>query len=1512
MSNNADISLLIGAAGGVTPNGESGALIQKQITAQLKDGVTIKINTAKVVKDIQAALSNTTFRLNVKPTGVDGQKQGGTSGGATKQAGGQSGGATKKVKDLTSQTIALNNAIGQAYQLSKGFNKYVSTLSTKQVDALKTRIAAVNKELEKARQTGDRLALSNANRNIKNIKYIADDPADVTRNRKTVAAAKLELQKFQSDVAKLSADVQKQYSTQISKITSGFNAAIGTGKTSKLDDARVKLKALKQELADLPNYVKNSKVMGDNIDKARVALTNFNTSMQKGSPDALSRYSAEIQKIRTLYGEAMASGNTAQLDEANMKVKELAANMRSVATEAQKAAAQTKNMTSAKSGLADFNKYIQRVAPKGVAAYSGEIKKIRDLFNEVAKTGDAGKLTEVQSRVKTLKSEFVNFGYEGGNAISYMHDKLKTFSIYLLSSTMAMAFVKGLKDAISTVYDMDAALTDLRIVMNSGVDEAQALLQSYNGMAQSLGTTTKNVAAAAVEWQRQGYNLEETNTLIKDSMILSIAGFIDSEEAATALTSAMKGYKLSVDEALGVVDKFVATDQVAATSAGDLAIALSKTAANAKLAGLSLDQVIGQLAVVNEVMQEDPESTGTFYNTMLSRMGMIKSGRLMDPESGESLSDVENTLSSLGIKLRDSGSEFRNFGDILNEVGGNWESYSSVQQRAIASAFAGTRQQTRFLSLMSNWNTALKYTEVAAGSAGTAVEKFGVHEESLEAKTNRVTAAFEKMSMALIPSGLIGGVLDFAAAALDVSSALGGLPATIIGVTTTAIALKAVFDAVKQSSFGASFGQTLTAITSFIPTLGAAGVAAQVFAGGQTAAKVSTDQLTAALTLLTPTKIADIAATQQMAWADMKATLEKAGLDAETINSVRLLYADIVAKKANKDATAGMTAATLGFKNAMVGLGTVMRLHPLMTILTILSVAIPIVTSIAGAVSRRTEEMKQKFDEAKGHVDELNQELETTQARISELEGYESLSVVEQEELDRLKDYNQYLRDKIDLENQSLMNQANKINAGVQENVDKMMAAPMAVYEDPSAPGQIETIMEREDFYYEMINRYKDAREAMYALQKEYADKVAAGANAEELEETRAKIEALKGNTEAYRKSIETQATAFAEEEKQMQAVNGSYGEYEDLHDKLMNLVSDGAEAIREGGLAAAMADVSSILDNAKFSGVRQQLMSLAAQGKLTAAALNEPEFRAFVNALENAGIVAEDSEGDLDIVAAALIRIAEAASDAEEKTFSLEQTITDFSSAADKIQKIGNMMQTLKENKTGKLDLGFMSELFELLPEVAGRVTNIKDAQVALSEALAQAQEEAKQTYGQMLVANSQWLETTINNSSKLQNALAGYYKTDLSNWQKNAQAKWIVDSQLVSNLSDVWARYIGVSTADLETYVKLYSGEVARYGTQVLGANAQKYEEALVILELRKEQEKLLNSLSFAPKFNTGSTSSKKDIEKYTVAIEDFREALKRLKDVQDEISIAEIKFDMTGQSLRSTIHLPRSPMP
>ena len=96
--------------------------------------------------------------------------------------------------------------------------------------------------------------------------------------------------------------------------------------------------------------------------------------------------------------------------------------------------------------------------------------------------------------------------------------------------------------------------------------ETQELIKQYSKLAQEIGATTLEVAEAADTWLRQGYSLKETNQLIKDTMMLSKLGQLNSSEAAKALTSAIKGYKVEVSEATSIVDKFTAVDMKAAIS----------------------------------------------------------------------------------------------------------------------------------------------------------------------------------------------------------------------------------------------------------------------------------------------------------------------------------------------------------------------------------------------------------------------------------------------------------------------------------------------------------------------------------------------------------------------------------------------------------------------------------------------------------------------------------------------------------------------------------------------------------------------------------------------------------------------------------------------------------------------------------------------------------------------------------------------------------------------------------
>lgn len=292
--------------------------------------------------------------------------------------------------------------------------------------------------------------------------------------------------------------------------------------------------------------------------------------------------------------------------------------------------------------------------------------------------------SELQMLVRSTGLEVESFGQK---VKSTLNERIKMSAI----SAAFSAFAIVVRKVYQSVKELDSALTDLQIATGYSKEATRGLLAEYSVLAQKLGATTVEVANAADAWLRQGYSAKEANTLIQNSMMLSKLGQIDSAEATTALTSAMKGYNLTVDDTTSIVDKLTAVDMEAAVSAGDLAVAMAETNTGARMAGVDMDKLIGYISTVAEVTQDGAESVGTFYKTLFARMGNIKAGQLIDPETSEDLSNVENVLKGVGIVLRENGGEFRNFGEVLDEVHSKWNDYGTVQQRAIAVAFAGYR-----------------------------------------------------------------------------------------------------------------------------------------------------------------------------------------------------------------------------------------------------------------------------------------------------------------------------------------------------------------------------------------------------------------------------------------------------------------------------------------------------------------------------------------------------------------------------------------------------------------------------------------------------------------------------------------------------------------------------------------------------------------------------------------------------------------------------------------------------
>lgn len=442
------------------------------------------------------------------------------------------------------------------------------------------------------------------------------------------------------------------------KITPDTSALTGSsGKSTAFADftgAAVSTRAMSQATAEL---TKQRLAHNAALQKENLAYQQNMHAIQQAAALAKSQGQTDLTQQRLAHAAALNQENLAHQQNINaskqaiqaskeeaqaaktrttIMAEELKQNQLNTKSEQQRAKSlqqSEKTISSMRLQLARFNEYLTTVNPKALTQFSGEISNIRALLGSNVPT-DAQKATAAINR---LKAGIKSAGYEGGNAITYIGAKLKTFATYLISSSVTMGFVNGVRTMIENVKDLDEALTDLRIVTGSTREETQELLETYNQMAQRVGSTTSEVASSATSWMRQGYNLEDTDKLIETSMVFSKVGFLDADEAAQALTSTIKGYKLAVEDAMGAIDAFTVLDLDLATSAGEIATALAKTASSAEMAGISLEKAASQIGVVLEVTQASGEEIGNFYKTLMARLSNIKAGRLEDPETGESL-----------------------------------------------------------------------------------------------------------------------------------------------------------------------------------------------------------------------------------------------------------------------------------------------------------------------------------------------------------------------------------------------------------------------------------------------------------------------------------------------------------------------------------------------------------------------------------------------------------------------------------------------------------------------------------------------------------------------------------------------------------------------------------------------------------------------------------------------------------------------------------------------------------
>ena len=127
------------------------------------------------------------------------------------------------------------------------------------------------------------------------------------------------------------------------------------------------------------------------------------------------------------------------------------------------------------------------------------------------------------------------------------------------------------------------------------------------------------------------------------------------------------------------------------------------------------------------------------------------------------------------IKIKDQNGQLRSFFEVGGEVAKQWDKMSDNEKKYYMNIQAGANQSQNLAALMKNYQTALKATASAEGSAGSAAKENARYLDSMEGKMQDLRSAWEKLSYKLIDSEILKKAIEGLTKALDYLSSDSGL-----------------------------------------------------------------------------------------------------------------------------------------------------------------------------------------------------------------------------------------------------------------------------------------------------------------------------------------------------------------------------------------------------------------------------------------------------------------------------------------------------------------------------------------------------------------------------------------------------------------------------------------------------------------------------------------------------------------------------------------------------------------
>jgi TP901 family phage tail tape measure protein len=398
---------------------------------------------------------------------------------------------------------------------------------------------------------------------------------------------------------------------------------------------------------------------------------------------------------------------------------------------------------------------------------SAEFDKMTESINKF--TTKEKSLKEVNLQFDTLKtkvaqvsSEFRNTNKDGYSFVQMLELAAKKIAIWGISTQIVYSAVRGFKDLVNTVIEVDTALTEINKVLDLNKSQLSDLTEEATKLGIAYGRTTTEILRSVGAFAKAGLDKKASTQMAELAALLSNVGDMTTESAQDMLIATNAGYQLGNDyQRLNLlISEFNELANKNAVEVNFLADSWMNSASIAKQAKLSIEDYNAILTVSGSSTQKTGKEIGNAWKTILMRLQGVSDGT---DTLDEDLSKVEETLNNLGIAIRKTPTEWKPAMESITEIAQKYkelgEAGETVKQSELTEVLAGKYRANVLAATLQNFDQIKKALQDQVGAMGSAEKENARYMDSIQARTKALKAVWEQFALGLINSDWIKNIV---------------------------------------------------------------------------------------------------------------------------------------------------------------------------------------------------------------------------------------------------------------------------------------------------------------------------------------------------------------------------------------------------------------------------------------------------------------------------------------------------------------------------------------------------------------------------------------------------------------------------------------------------------------------------------------------------------------------------------------------------------------------------------